>query len=187
MGFRKMSRAEERAFERQLNFIYEISEYVIKNFIGKSIYIVTEKETLQLNFKRGNLPHLLGIKYIGSQQRFWQNVKTHSLNPMSVEIQDYTFEKLQAMHGFQALFEGEAMLTDKLELRHIMIDKALRTKKMVLAIGLDRDEKKQFYFPRSAINLKQYKEDLAVGLRVIEVYTIDRKTKNKVFLKKQEQ
>lgn len=186
MSFRKMNRTEERSFERQLSFIYEIAEYVAKHFIGKKIFVVTEHETLQLNFKRGNLPHLLGIKYVGSEQQFWQNIKTHSLNPRSVEIQDYTFEKLQAMHGFQDLFEGEAMLTDKLELCHIVIDKALKTKKMVLAIGLDKDESRQFYFPRTAINLKNYRNDLSKGRIVLEVYTINRETGNKAILKQRE-
>ena len=57
---------------------------------------------------------------------------------------------------------------------------------MVLAIGLDKDESRQFYFPRTAINLKNYRNDLSKGRIVLEVYTINRETGNKAILKQRE-
>ena len=182
--YRKATPSEQRALRRNLDFIREIGQFTEENLTDKEIHIVTSSQHLEMIFNKNNLLHLLGLEYVHGNQQFWSDFSARKMQVEDMRIQSFTLEKLQVMHAFPSLFLGEAVLTEELILRNIVIDKALRTRKLVLAIGLDKDQRLDFYFARSAISLKNYKLTLENGERVLEVFTIDRKTGEKQHLKK---
>lgn len=176
-GYRKPSSKDLHRLQKNLDFIYEISDFYSEKLAGNDLHIKAGEEKVIVCFEKNSLLHLLGLKYCRGNNQLWRNLRKRTLTVNDFLIQDYTFNKLQVMHEFAEIFNGKGYLLNGFELQSVNFDKAMRTSKLILAIGLGNKNNFVQYFPQSAIDLRKRCNDVSLGSKIEEIISINKITK----------
>ncbi|MEG1486640.1 PBECR4 domain-containing protein [Lactococcus sp.] len=179
-GYRKPSTKDLVRLHKNLKFIYEISDFYSEKLAGNDIHIKAGEEKVVVCFEKNSLFHLLGLKYCYGNNQLWKNLRKRTLTVDDFLIQNYTFNKLQVMHEFVEIFNGNGYLLNGFELQSACFDKAMRTNKLILAIGLGNKNNLVQYFPQSAIDLRKRSDGINLGVKIEEIISINKITKETI-------
>lgn len=180
-NYRKPDYKEAIGLRRHFNFIYEIADFYLENLANRDLFLCTETDEIKAKFAKNSIFHLIGIKHKQGNFQLWIDIKNKKLKSDNILIQNFTLRKLQVMREFPNLFTGDSYLTDGFELQVVNFDKALRTHKLILAVGLG--ERDDIFFPQSTIDIRGNKKYQKKGNKIIEVYYIDHTCGDKIYLK----
>lgn len=84
------------------------------------------------------------------------------------------------MHKFVEVFNGNGYLLNGFELQSVNFDKAMRTNKLILAIGLGNKNNFVQYFPQSAIDLRKRSSGITLGIKIEEIISVNKITKDTI-------
>ena len=173
-NFRRPTTQEALILQQNFDFIYRIANFYQTYLSNKDIFIYTQNEEVCLRVLPNAIFHLLGLKHVQNNKQFWSDLKNRRLKSDNLLIQNFTFRKLQVMHEFPNIFLGRSYLTEGFELKVARFAKALRSNRLILAVGLEQQN--NYYFPKSAIDIRRNTTYQNFGNEILEIYTMDRGT-----------
>lgn len=183
-NYRKPNPKEALSLRRNFDFIYELAKFYLENLSNRVLYLCTDCEEIKAEFSKNSLFHLVGIKHKQGHNQLWLDIQNKRLKSDNILIQNFTIRKLQVMREFPNLFLGESYLTNGFELQVASFDKSLRTRKLILAVGLGKDD--DGFFPQTAIDIRGNQSYQMTGKKILEIYCIDYSTGNRIYLKTKE-
>ncbi|QIW16184.1 hypothetical protein A4G20_07500 [Pasteurellaceae bacterium RH1A] len=170
-GYKRLDFNESKKFEYNLKAIENAASFFNIHFLNKEVIYKTRNEEVSIVFNRTNFMHLCGVKYEDGAAEFFNLALRKQINFDKVFIKKdgTTFQKLSALNSIEFLLQKDISLSEGTIYLNLSFDKALRTKKEIIALTLiDADN---VFIPQSLLNLK-FMKNFPRGNNVVGIQSI---------------